>query len=248
MPQVALGYDTEIILKIEAYREASRIRRQRQNEEANALRKIGFEFLDGAAGAKLCENGFNLFSLDSFSFLFIDEAEEQALGLQDCLRIGRVSPEYGRGIADLDTMTTVALEKMIERRCISESGGFRDGGILALFMAIRLEGIEIEGDDRGARRLRAPNAFDGRMQSCHRRMVAGDKAGSRRFLARRSQASPQLARGRTIVDHDIRKPLAFEREDNILVFHVFRPAELGKLICAPFIEKTQDGLQSCVRR
>jgi hypothetical protein len=109
-------------------------------------------------------------------------------------------------------------------------------------MAIRLEGVEIEGDDGGPGRLRAPNALDGRMQSCHRRMVAGDKAGSRRFLGRRSQPRPQLARGRTIVDHDIRKPLAFERKDNILVFHIFGPAEQGKLIGTPFVQKAQDGL------
>src|ERR1700691_5352928 len=244
MPQIALGDDTEIILDVEAHREPRRIRRQRQNKEANPLRKVRLEFRDGAAGAKLGENGFHLFFLDSFSFLFINEAEEQALGLQDCLRIGRVGPEYGRGIADLDTMAAVALEKMIERGGIGESGGFRDGGILALFMAIRLEGVEIEGDDGGAGRLRAPNALDGRMQSCHRRMVAGNKAGSRRFLGGRSQPRPQLARGGTIVDHDIRKPLTFERKDNILVFHIFEPAKLRKMLGRPTSNEIEKSLKA----
>jgi hypothetical protein len=50
------------------------------------------------------------------------------------------------------------------------------------------------------------------------------------------------------VDHDIRKPLAFERKDNILVLHIFGPAEPSKLIGTPFVQKAQDGLQSFVRR
>src|SRR5450631_2755137 len=120
MPQIPLGDDTEIILDVEAHREPRRIRRQRQNEEANPLRKVRFEFRNRAAGAELGENGFNLFFLYSFGFLFIDEAEEQALGLQGCPRIGRVRPEYGRGVADLDTMAAVALEKMIQRGRIGE--------------------------------------------------------------------------------------------------------------------------------
>jgi hypothetical protein len=31
-------------------------------------------------------------------------------------RIGRVRPEHSRGVADLDTMAIVTLEKVIERR------------------------------------------------------------------------------------------------------------------------------------
>src|SRR5947207_2927236 len=150
MPQISHRDDTEIVLDVKAHREPRCIRCQSKNEEPDALGKVGFEIWNGTTGAKLCENAPNLFFLDCFSFLFIDEGEEQAFGLQGRLCIGRVSPEYGRGIADLDTMAAVALEKMIQRGCISEGSGFRDGGIFSLFVAIRLEGIEIEGDDRGS--------------------------------------------------------------------------------------------------
>src|ERR1700735_3362198 len=65
MAQIALSDDTEIILDVEAHREARRIWRQRQNEEANPLRKVRLEFRDGAAGAKLGENGFSPFFLET---------------------------------------------------------------------------------------------------------------------------------------------------------------------------------------
>jgi hypothetical protein len=70
-------------------------------------------------------------------------------------------------------------------------------------MAIGGERIEIEGDDRGAGRLRTPNALNGRMQSGHWSTVAGDEAGRGRFLARRDQPRPQVACGWTIVDQGI---------------------------------------------
>src|SRR6516162_10305390 len=100
---------------------------------------------------------------------------------------------------------------------VGERRGLRDGCVVALIMTIGGEGIEVEGDQRSARRLCAPHALDGGMETRDRRTVAGYKTDALSTLARRSESRPYRTGGRPIVDADVLSPLALKREDNTLV-------------------------------
>ena len=53
---------------------------------------------------------------------------------------------------------------------------FRDRRIAALLMPIGCEGIQIEGNKRGTRRLATPHALNRGVQPGDRSFFAGDKA------------------------------------------------------------------------
>ena len=129
----------------------------------------------------------DLLRLDGFVDLVgAEQCGETAFRLLARFGVGRIRPEYRRGVADLDTMATVPFEKSIERRRIGESGGFGDRGVVALLVAIGGEGVEIEGDDRGAGRC-AP----------HTPLIAGcSRATGPRSPVMRQAASVLVARRR----------------------------------------------------
>src|SRR5258708_34338080 len=115
-------------------------------------------------------------------------------------------------------------------------------------MAIGREGVEIERYNGGARGLRAPDPLDRWVQPRHRRVFARDQTGCLILLTRCRQTRPKLARGGSIMDHNPVEPFAFEREDDILVLHFFRPAKLSKLICDPVFKKTKKCLKPLIGR
>ncbi len=71
-----------------------------------------------------------------------------------------LGPKHRGGIADLNPLTRVAPEQVIKRRGVGEGGGLADGRVRTLPLAVGIEGVEIEGNDVGARGLRAPHALD----------------------------------------------------------------------------------------
>ena len=140
-------------------------------------------------------------------------------------------------------MAAAPFEEAIERRGIGESGRLRDRSVFALFVAVGGEGVEIEGDDRSSRRLRAPDAFDRGVQPRDRAALAGNEAGGFLLFALSAEPSPQRSRRRSVVDANVFQSLAFQREDDVLILHLLRPAEAGKIGRRPGIEEAQQGLQ-----
>src|SRR6516162_10205942 len=111
-------------------------------------------------------------------------------------------------------------------------------------MTVGCKGIEVEGDQRCARRLCTPHTLDDGMETRNRRAVAGyetDRLGTR---ARRRDTRAQRAGSGPIMDANILSPLALEREDNILVLHIFGPAKRRKLPWRPSLDEAQQGKQA----
>ena len=74
----------------------------------------------------------------------VDKTAEHLFRQGGGLAVGSDGPKDGRGVADLHSMGAAFFEEAIERRRIGEGCGFGDRGVIALFVAIGGEGVEIE--------------------------------------------------------------------------------------------------------
>lgn len=97
--------------------------------------------------------------------------------------------------------------------------------------------------------MRAPHTLDCRVQPCDRAALARDETSRGQSLPLGMQAAPKRTRRLTIVDTTDSaavQAFAFKREDDILVLHVFRPAEAGEVLGPPPVEEPQERLKAWV--
>ena len=201
MREKAGGDRPEIVLEIEAHRKPRRIGREAEDEEAHALRQVGLEIRDRPPLADRLKNGPDFLRLDAFvDPVGAEQSGEDAFRLLRRLGVGGVRPKDRRGVADLDAMAAALFEEAVERRRVGESRRLRDRSVFALLVAVGREGVEIEGNDRSSRRLRAPHALDRGVQPRDRAALAGDEAGGLRSChlqrgAASTAPAPQGGRG-----------------------------------------------------
>ena len=100
-------------------------------------------------------------------------------------------PEHGRGVGDLDAVAAARPQEVVERGGVGEGRRLGDGGVLALVLAVGSEGVEVEGDDRGAARLGAPHALDRGVQAGERRPLATDETKTRSTAPPRRATAPR---------------------------------------------------------
>src|ERR1700747_1511868 len=76
------------------------------------------------------------------------------------------------------------------------------------------------------------------------RSRTGDEADGIGIFPRGNQIGPERLRNRTIVNVNVPSPLAFEREDDILIFHVLGPEWEREAVGRPSFQEMPDGLQT----
>src|SRR5690625_1338212 len=69
-------------------------------------------------------------------------------------------PERHRCVADPQVLARAPSQQRIQGRAVGESGSFRDGRVLALFLAMRALGVIVERYERCAGSLRAHHTLD----------------------------------------------------------------------------------------
>ena len=114
-------------------------------------------------------------------------------------------------------MAAAAFQKAVERPSVGKAGRFGNGRVVALFVAVGGEGIQIEGDDGGTGRLGTPHSFDGWMQPRHRSMIASNET-SRGALYRPTRlTSPEVSRaaGQSWMMSTVDRSLLFEGKNNL---------------------------------
>ena len=121
----------------------------------------------------------------------VPETGEDILGLGSLVRLGRIGPEDGGGVADLDAVAAVLFKKAVQCGRVGEGRSFRNRGVVSLLMPIGREGIEIERDDGSTGRLCSPNSLDRRMQACDRRTLCRKRGRSPPLCLSRPRAAPK---------------------------------------------------------
>jgi hypothetical protein len=67
-----------------------------------------------------------------------------------------------------------------------------------------------------------------------------------RLLAFRAQPRPERAGGWPVVDSDALQPLAFQREDDILIFDFLGPSEAREVLGTPGFQKAEKSSQAII--
>lgn len=144
MREKTSGDRPEVILDVEAHREARRVGRKRENEEADTLRKVRLEVCCRAAVADRLEDRSDLLGFESFvDCVRAKQRGKYPLGLYRG-GVGAVRPKNGGGVADLDTFGATSLKKAVQRRRVGEGRRLRDRRIFALLMTVGGEGVPIK--------------------------------------------------------------------------------------------------------
>ena len=131
-------------------------------------------------------------------------------------------------------MATVAFEKSVKCRHITEGCVVAYWCILPLALTIRFKAGFVKRHDTIGILI---HAFYRRMDSSKARALTRNKANSLLSISCSEKMRPTLARGRTIVDHNLGKSIAFKCENNVLVFHFIGPRALGELFRRPAIDE-----------
>ena len=182
---------------------------------------------------------------------FVDAGEareEDVFGGRGCVSVARVRPEDAGGIADLDTVFALPLEEFVENGGVGGGRRFRDGGVLALLMAVGSEGLEVERYDGCAGGLGTPHAFDGRVKPRDRATRAADETQGRFAAVVSAEPRPKRPRGQSVVNVLVAQIVASKGEDDVLVLHLVRPFPLGELLGPPRFDETQKGQQAGIVR
>jgi hypothetical protein len=145
-------------------------------------------------------------------------------------------------------MATVALKKAVKCRHISECSVIAYWGIFTLALTIRFKTGFVKGYDTIGIFI---DAFYGGMDSGNAGTLTRDKTNRLLSVSHCEKTRPTIPSGWTIVDHDFGKSVAFECENDILVFHFVGPSALGKLLWRPAFDKFKkcfEALVLCVRK
>ena len=182
--------------------------------------------------ANALEDGADLAGFHCFIDL-VEAAAEDAFHHLCRFGVRSIGPEHRRGIADLEPIA-FAGEERIQRGRVLERGRFGNRGIGALIVPVGGEGIEIEGNNRAARRLATPDVLDGRMKARDRASIAADQAdrgGSPPLVG--STRIDECPGSIAVVNISAAEALTFQGKDDILILHVVRPERRQKLIRRP---------------
>ncbi len=142
--------------------------------KTHAVRQLGCDLFKRLSVADAGKYVANIAGFD----LLVHRLEHGDKRILRFLRSGRVrsiGPEGRGGIADLDAVAASFGEERIERGGVTKRRYLGDRGIIALIVLIRGKGFLVKRDERSARRLGAPTAFDRRMQARNRTVLAGDE-------------------------------------------------------------------------
>src|SRR5690606_22140797 len=110
----------------------------------------------------------------------------------------------------------------------------------ALLLRVRVKGVAVERDDPCTRRLRAPYAFDRRMQTREWPTLAADEANSFQSAAFGCDVLPDCARGRDVVQIGW---CAADPKDDVAVLHLFGESSRHELLRRPAVKKGEQRLQ-----
>ena len=215
--------------------------------EAHAPRQFGRDLREALSLTNGIEPRANLKGGNPLLRRRINIGGKERLRLLRGLHVAAIGPEHRRSVANLHPMPAVFLQIAVQNRRIGESRRFRDGGVVALLVAVGGKCIEIERYQTGARGLRAPDALDRRVQPRHRGWHAVHKADLRIGGALRADPAPQVRRGAPVM-HEALKVVVSQRKDDILISRLLGPDRGHKGLRRPSLQKSGQRQQAAVFR